>query len=68
MQMLGDVTEVYLCINVEYRFCQFWRNMLFYILLESVSELLHIFPFHSQTCSVGVSAKVDKQVFAAFDS
>ena len=24
VQMLGDVAEVYLCINVEYRFCLFW--------------------------------------------
>lgn len=67
VKMLGDVLEVEDGIYIEDCLCLFGRDMFFYIFLESVSELLDMFPLHGETCSIGVSTKIDQQVAATLD-
>ena len=65
--MLGYVFEVYFCINVERRLCLLGRNMLFYIMLEPVSELSYLIPSQGESGSIGMTAEIEQEVAAALD-
>ena len=67
MQLLRYVLEVYHRIYVEHRFRLFGSDMFCHVLVESVSKLLHVFPFHRKSAGIGVTSEVDKQVAATLD-
>ena len=67
LQMLGYVFEVYFCINVERRLCLLGRNMLFYIMLEPVSELSYLILSQGESGSIGMTAEIEQEVAAALD-
>ena len=67
LQMLGNVFEINFCINVEHWLCLLRRNVLFYIMLEPVSELSYLIPSQGESGSIGMTAEIEQEVAAAFD-
>ena len=65
--MLGDILKVDDSVYVQDSLGLFGRDVFFHIFLETVSELLDMFPFQGESGSIGMSAKVDQQVAATLD-
>lgn len=67
LQMLGNVFKVNFSIYVEHRFCLLRRNMLFYIMLEPVSELSNLIPLQGKSGSIGMTTEIEQEVAATLD-
>ena len=67
MEFWSDITEIYFSIDVDDRTSLFRQDVVGYIFLESAGEFFHIFRFHRQAGSIGMSTEVFQQIATMLD-